>query len=225
MTKLKKHLNLNLIILCFLYLVTLSCTRRYEAEEFKAYQDITNKYLAVHDLHDLLYPPPEPGPQDFTNSRNIVPVKVDSLKLIDSLKIKVFISDALLPISQIKEDDDWMFKDSIVYKVHDSIFLSIMNTDRFKRLKYRELNKNELVLNKPYYQIFNPRKEIGTDEKYLLFNFSRICFNHDFTFGLVLIEFQRGTDSYYGIGQLKVFLIRKNQKNIWEIIEDEKNFA
>ncbi|MHA1231920.1 MAG: hypothetical protein ACTSPQ_14870 [Candidatus Helarchaeota archaeon] len=78
-----------LLILFFIF----SCSN-YEHNEISALQDITNEYLNTE------------GKRFFLRMYK-------DKSVLDTLKIKVYISDVLKSISQAKEDDYWVFDDTL----------------------------------------------------------------------------------------------------------------
>jgi hypothetical protein len=189
-------------------LLLLTGCRDYKAEEFKAIEDITNEYLYRKHLPEILNPyhsPDEPEPQKPN---------------IDSLDLKVYISDALMPINQVKEDDNWLFTDTLKLKTNDSIFHALENSGNFKNLNYREIDKRAIKLKKPYRQIYNPDSVADENDSYLRFHFSRICFDENYKYGILYLEYLYGYQNGYGTGQVTVLLIMKQNGN-WTIIEKE----
>ena len=193
-------------IFIFLTLLLFSCTdNRYNKLEFQAIQDIANDYLRIKDLNQSLI---KPGSQ----------IAPDTIKKQDNYK--VFISDALLPISQAKENNRWMF--DIIYENEnphlDSIANSIVDSKNFKKLKYRKFNKSRLEFANPYRQFVEHKNEIGKDEEYVIISFSRICFSADDKYGLVVIDYEHGWPDGTGGGFNRPYLIEK-KNNEWKVID------
>ena len=131
---------MKLYILLFSGILLFGCNC-YKNEEFKAIEDITNDYLFRNNLNEILNPPPPPPPPPDCLVRVYNEAKIPN---IDSLDLKVYISDALLPISQIKEDNEWMFTGNN-YSIADSLlYQKILNSRMFRKLGYREFNKHKL---------------------------------------------------------------------------------
>src|SRR4051812_4036865 len=103
-----------------------SCSNSYENEELKAIEDISNDYLSRNDLSKIVNPPP------FADSAKPKTINIDSLDL------KVYFSDALMPISQVKEDDEWMFAETHFSASDSLVFYNIANSEKFKELSYKE---------------------------------------------------------------------------------------
>ena len=204
---------MKILLLLLMILVFTNCSNTYENEELLAIQDVMNEYLVSQDLNDNLNPPPPPPPFDVKNDRPVIK-KIN----IDSLNLKVYVSSGLIPISQIKEDDSWLFTVSLQNKFYDSIYNSIIGSKKFNELGFKKINKKQIKFVKPYYQIFDKENEVGKNENYVMFKLSRVCFNSKHSYGVIFMEFERGTDSYYGTGELKVFLIQK-QNNKWKLIK------
>jgi hypothetical protein len=183
------------VLLMFTILLT-SCKDDYEQEELKAIEDVANDYLKTNDL--LL------NPTKFFDDQVIVKPS------IDTLDIKVYFSDALLPISQVKEDNEWMFTDNDFKKTSDSItFFSILNSQRFKDLKFREFAKSKLKLERPYTQFKSSQTKFTADEEYRVLNFSRVCFDDKRENGIVVIEYLVGFESGTSSGYHNSLLIKK----------------
>ena len=173
-----------------------SCKDDYEQEELKAIEDVANDYLKTNDL--LL------NPTKFFDDQVIAKPN------IDSLDIKVYFSDALLPISQVKEDNEWMFTDNDFKKASDSItFFSILNSQTFKDLKFREFEKSKLKLERPYTQFKSSQTKFTADEEYRVLNFSRVCFDDKRENGVVVIEYLVGFESGTSSGYHNSLLIKK----------------
>jgi hypothetical protein len=183
------------VLLMFTILLT-SCKDDYEQEELKAIEDVANDYLKTNDL--LL------NPTKFFDDQIIVRPN------IDTLDIKVYFSDALLPISQVKEDNEWMFTDNNFKKASDSItFFSILNSQKFKDLKFREFAKSKLKLERPYTQFKSSQTKFTADEEYRVLNFSRVCFDDKRENGIVVIEYLVGYESGTSSGYHNSLLIKK----------------
>ena len=183
------------VLLMFTILLT-SCKDDYEQEELKAIEDVANDYLKTNDL--LL------NPTKFFDDQIIVRPN------IDTLDIKVYFSDALLPISQVKEDNEWMFTDNNFKKASDSItFFSILNSQKFKDLKFREFAKSKLKLERPYTQFKLSQTKFTADEEYRVLNFSRVCFDDKRENGIVVIEYLVGYESGTSSGYHNSLLIKK----------------
>jgi hypothetical protein len=201
-------------IFLFLTLLLFSCTdNRYNESEFQAIQDIANDYLRIKDLNQNRI---KPGP----------PIEDDEIQIIhDTIKkqdtYKIFVSDVLLPISQVKEDYRWIF--DIIYKNEnphlDSITNSIVDSKNFKKLKYRKFNKSRLEFTKPYRQLVDHKKEIGKDEEYVIISFSRICFSANYKYGLVVIDYEHGWPNGSGFAFNRPYLIEK-KNNEWKVIDE-----
>ena len=154
---------MNKFILVFLIAISLqSCNDSYEIEELKAIDDISNDFLIKKDLNKLLN----------------VPDSIDHIAVykpnIDSLNIKVYLSDALIPIAQEKEDNLWMFKNNKFSKSDSIIFYGIVNSSRFKELQYRDFDKKKIKLKKPYSQSEISEVKIVADQEYKILKFSRV---------------------------------------------------
>ncbi|REG88382.1 hypothetical protein [Flavobacterium aquicola] len=183
------------VLLMFTILLT-SCKDDYEQEELKAIEDVANDYLKTNDL--LL------NPTKFFDDQVIVKPN------IDTLDIKVYFSDALLPISQVKEDNEWMFTDNNFKNASDSItFFSILNSQNFKDLKFREFAKSKLKLERPYTQFKSSQTKFTADEEYRVLNFSRVCFDDKRENGIVVIEYLVGYESGTSSGYHNSLLIKK----------------
>jgi len=183
------------VLLMFTVLLT-SCKDDYEQEELKAIEDVANDYLKTNDL--LL------NPTKFFDDQVIAKPN------IDTLDIKVYFSDALLPISQVKEDNEWMFTDNDFKKASDSItFFSILNSQTFKDLKFREFEKSKLKLERPYTQFKSSQTKFTADEEYRVLNFSRVCFDDKRENGIVVIEYLVGFESGTSSGYHNSLLIKK----------------
>lgn len=197
------------LILIFTLILLVSCNNlEYQNQEFNAIEDIANDYLKQKHFKKVTRKPPPPGDIMFEEE-----------SYVDTTDLKVFVSDALLPIDQVKEDNYWMFDELYSNKELDSLFNELQKEERFAKLKYREFIKTDLNIKKPYKQIFNIKKEVVTDEEYVIFSFSRILFDSDFKKGIVVIDFNYGSE--YGImgGFHRPYLIKKlNDK--WTFVDE-----
>lgn len=195
-----KLLNIILISLIFC-----SCSDNYETDELKAITDITNDYLERNILKEILEPHDPFNDQPLTKPN------------IDSLDLKVYLSDALIPIAQVKEDNEWMFNDNYFGTPDSAIFYGIVNSDNFKKLDYRECDKREIRLIKPFRQFEKSQEKITTDESYTILNFSRVCFDSKKENGVVVIEYLQGFTSGSMNGYHMALLIKKKD-NKWTYI-------
>ncbi|MBC7845320.1 MAG: hypothetical protein H7Y10_02370 [Flavobacterium sp.] len=182
-------------LLMFTILLT-SCNDAYEKEELKAIEDVANDYLKTNDL--------------ILNPTKFFDDQIINKPNIDTLDIQIYFSDALLPISQVKEDNEWMFIDNNFKKASDSItFYSIVNSQKFKDLKFKEFEKSKLKLEKPYRQFKSSQTKFKSDEEYRILNFSRVCFDDKRENGIVVIEYLVGYESGTSSGYHNSLLITK----------------
>ena len=168
----------------FLYIISiifLSCGNDYEKEEIKVISDITNDYLRRSHLN---------LEDEY--------LKLDTIQ-VEGSDFDVYISDALIPIKQIKEDNEWMFLNNNFTKKNSILFNELINSEYFNSLKYREINKTEIELNKPYNKMFEKDNKRTSTKEYLMFNFSRVCFNKEMNKGIVVINYKIG--GKYGFTQ------------------------
>lgn len=189
--------NMKYIICFFIILNFYGCMTRTDVE-LAAIEDIANNYLIRKHL---------PNQDEF---------KLNS----DSFIYKVYLSDGLLPISQIKKDNEWLFTDTFKTKRYDSIYHELINSEQFKKLNYREIDKSNISLKKPYHLIYSLKKELGTNEYYVKLIFSRVCFTNDFKYGLVYLDYVDGNENG-STGQVNVHLIQK-ENDRWVILFDKK---
>lgn len=195
----------NKFLIIFFSIVIISCNDSYEKEELKAIEDITNDYLKRNDLDKILNPP------KFSDDQIVIKPN------IDTLNIKVYLSDALLPISQIKEDNEWMFKNNS-FSASDSIkFYGIRDSKTFKKLEYIEINKSKIKLIKPYRQFEKSQIKVSADEEYKILKFSRVCFDEKRENGIVVVEYLVGYESGTMSGFHGALLIKK-VNNQWTFV-------
>lgn len=205
-------MRITIFIFLFLLLVG-SHDNRNEKMELQAILDIADDCLKIERLkQNQIITPPPPENDD-------IQIDLDSAIKEKQEIFKVFISDALLPISQVKEDNQSMFDKIYEDPFLDSIFNSIVVSKNFKRLKYREFEKSKLKLFKPYQQFSDRRKEVQNNEEYIILSFSRICFSQDYRYGVVVIDYQNGWPNCTGGGFHRPYLIEK-KNNEWKIIEE-----
>lgn len=191
-----------------LFLILFSSCNKHENIEFKAIEDVLNEFLLKEHLHKILNPINLPDePKIFKPN-------------IDSIKFKVYISDALLPISQIKEDDESLFLDTLKSKINNQIFHDLIMTKEFVQLNYREFNKAKLILKKPYVEIYSIKNEVDIlKEEYVRFSFSRVCFDKKYKYGILFMNYFQGYNNG-GMGQDYVLLIRYDRQK-WNIVFDD----
>ncbi len=195
-----KLLNIILIIL-----ILCGCNDNSEKDELDAITDITNDYLERNVLKEIL------EPHDILSDKPLAKPNIDTLNL------KVYISDALIPIAQIKEDNEWMFNDNYFGTSDSAIFYGIVNSGQFKKLGYREFDKNKMILKKPFRQFEKSQEKIIADEVYSILNFSRVCFDSKRENGVVVIEYLQGFESGTMNGYHMALLIKK-KNNKWTYI-------
>lgn len=177
------------IFIAFAFLY-ISCNTNYEAEEDRAINDIANEYLK--------------------RSREMY--EYDDSKI-------VFISDALMPISQVKQDQEWMFRNKS-YKLSDSIkFFRLIKLDIFNNLKYREFDRNKISILAPYKQSKSCDVQLGKDEIYKILKFSRVSFDHEMKNGIVVIDYTVGDEHGINYGYNGALLIKK-ENGKWKFIRD-----
>jgi hypothetical protein len=194
------------IIILLISLTIFGCKNSYEKEEFNAIQSILNNYLKLEYLEN----------KPFEENENI---KSDK---IYNTKIKVYISDALIPISQIKEDEYWMFTNNFRFAENKNAFNEIINSTKFKKLRYREIKKKQIELINPYEQSENSRVDLKNEEKYNILSFSRVCFDYQMENGIVVINESIGRKGGKIQGNHKVLLIKKVDGK-WVYIKENQN--
>jgi hypothetical protein len=195
-----------LLILLFSTLI-IGC-KNQEKDEFEAIEDVVNEFLALKHLPKIL------NPINFSDEPIVAKPN------IDSIKFKIYISDALLPISQIKEDNEFLFLDTLKSKMNNKIFHDLLFSKGFEMLKYREFDKSKMRLNKPYIEIFSIIKDIDiAHEEYVRFSFSRVCFDKDKKYGILFMNYFQGYNNG-GMGQDYVLLI-KFDNDKWNIVFDD----
>ncbi|WP_296618864.1 hypothetical protein [Marivirga sp.] len=191
----------------FFILLIIACdsSKSYNSEEEKAIEGVINSFIT-----------------HYIEKKNRIPrhSKIDSALMQRGFKpeeIKVYISDALLPISQIFEDNKWM--NSKVYQNEglNAQFSDLYNSKTFYQLEYREFTKGKINLNTPLKQCYNCTDKITADEQYSMISFSRICFNEEKNMGLVVIHYGVGFEASSMSGHHGPFLIKK-QNDSWSII-------
>lgn len=195
-----------LLILLFSTLI-IGC-KNQDNDEFKAIEDVMNEFLTIKHLPKIL------NPINFPDEPKVAKPN------IDSIKFKIYISDALLPISQIKKDNEYLFLDTLKSKINNKIFHDLMASKGFKLLKYREFDKSKLNFKKPYVEIYSIKKDVDIEhEEYIKFSFSRVCFDKDKKYGILFMNYFQGYNNG-GMGQDYVMLI-KYDKNKWNIVFDD----
>lgn len=199
--EMKKTLTLLILI------AILGCEKSYEKEEFIAVQDVLNDYLKREYLDNILFP------NRMFPEKDIEPIDTNNIVL------KIYISDALNPIEQIREDNYWMFENNYPESENNEIFNSILKSEKFKNLSYREIEKNDLELIKPYKQVKSSKIILKEKEKYNLLQFSRICFDSSLKNGIVVIDEHIGQKGMKIQGYHKAFLIKKI-KGKWKYIKE-----
>lgn len=195
-------------ILVLLVFLLVGCNNSYEKEELKAIEDLANDYLKRNHLPKVLNPESYPFPGE----------KPAGKPNIDTLDLKVYLSDALMPISQVKEDNEWMFNDNYFGTPDSAIFYGIVNSNRFKELKYREFIKHSVKFNKPYRLFEKSQEKIRTEEEYTILQFSRVCFDEKKENGVVVIDYKIGFESGSMNGYHMALLIKK-KNNKWIYIK------
>jgi len=188
----------------------ISCRKPYEKEEFYAIQNILNDYLKREYLENEIRP--------YIHLKEETNSKFNT----DSTEIKVYISDALIPISQIKEDEYWMFINNYSDPENKKIFKQIINSDQFKKLRYREIDKKNIKLINPYKQAESSIILLKNKEKYHIFNFSRVCFDNQKKNGIIVLNESIGKNGLEIQGNYKALLIKKKNKK-WTYIKENQN--
>ena len=200
-----------ILVIITVGLLFATCTNNssYEKEEFIVIQDITNNFLQEILLTEEV--------------RVIFDGEVMKYEPFnDTLHSRVYFSDALLPISQVKKDFGWMFKDSYLGSNDSAIFYGIINSKQFYELKYRNFDKTKIELKKPLKQFNRSQERIITGERYAIFNFSRVCFDAKRENGVVVIEYTKGYENGTATGYRNALLIKK-QNGKWVYIKKRKH--
>jgi len=172
-----------------------------------AIQDVLNEYLKREYLDKNSYP--------YRHFPKNLVEEID----IDTLDVKVYISDALIPISQIREDEGWMFDYIHFDQVNRKIFKEILSSEEFNKLEYREINKEDFKLNKPYQQVQKSQVLLEEEERYSILKFSRICFDKNKMNGIIVIDESLGKKGMNIQGYYRPLLIKKVD-NQWTYLSD-----
>ena len=136
---------------------------------------------------------------------------------LDSLDIKVYLSDALLPIAQEKEDNSWMFKNNNFSNRDSIVFYKIVNSKKFQELNYRDFDKRKITFKKPYHQSNYSEIKAYADKPYKILKFSRICFDEKMENGIVVVEMLEGLE-YGTMSGFNGAILIKKKNNHWEYI-------
>ncbi len=188
----------------FILILSFSCNntlKEYENEEFKAIQAILNEYLINYEFAIRKH---------YKNDEFI---KKDSIK-----NYPILVSDALIPLCQIKEDNENLFEGEYKDTKFASIFMNLVNSEEFDRLDYREIKKSELLLKEPYKMVSSVKQAIEENSNYVQFFISRIVFDENYEKGIVYIRHRDGMKSGYYAGQGGVYVIEKTN-NEWKYIK------
>lgn len=183
----------------------LSCNNSYETEESKAIEDISNDYLNRKDLSKTLNPP------TLYDGKNIITIT------IDSLGFRIYFSDTLMSLSQVKQDAEHLFVGNNFNTSDSLIFYGLLNSEKFRELSYREFDKTKLKLIKPYIQL--QRFPLNLKGGYKTLKFSRVCFDEKKQNGIVVIDYSTVFESFPMTGFHEVLLIKK-KNNKWTYISN-----
>ncbi|WP_019987118.1 hypothetical protein [Rudanella lutea] len=204
--------NLSLLLATILF-VCLGCTpfterEKYKNEEFTAIESVVNEYLKIYRLPELL---------DQTNYPGLPPLPKPSIDTIDA---KVYLSDALMPLAQTKEDDESTYQPDKANSF-DVVYKTLMASSTFSELGYREFEKKAITLQKPFRQIYRPNKDIKEEEQYSEIKLSRVCFNDNLNCGMLYLWFGQGSN-YATTSHTTLVLIEK-KKDKWIIVDETYN--
>ena len=192
--------KLLLIIFTLSFLTNCQSIDQYEQEESRALEDFANDFL-TH------YPKLAPSGPNYDSSTDTM----------NDHKMKVYISDALLPIAQIKEDNEWMFDDNYFGTENSSIFREIVTSRKFDELEYREFDKEKIKLLQPFKQMPNSNTELKSGEQYSIISFSRVCFDEPKENGIVVIDYRIGSN-VGTMGGYNMALLIKKENGKWRYI-------
>ncbi|WKN31346.1 hypothetical protein PZB74_20560 [Porifericola rhodea] len=193
----------DIYVITFIFLLCTSCNKKYESLEEQVINDALNAFLLKYQIDFTNVPPPE--------SINVLKSKVAK----DTANLGVYVSDALLPIAQFKEDNKWMFSEELS---NNPKFKEIVNSRKFEELSYREFNKERLNIIDPYVQLPESNNRIRSDKQYSIFSFSRVCFDEGMENAVLVIHYERGFETGSMSGYYGALLIEKRGEN-WEIVE------
>jgi hypothetical protein len=170
----------------------------YRELEFEALEDLTNQYLRQVHLSHL---------KDYENMMS--EINNEKPPVFNFKDLPVYISDALVPIAQIEEDEKWMFEDRYKDNKNKQLFQKIINSKQFKTLFYREFNKSDMILDEPFKQVYETPPNLKKDQEYVILNFSRVCFDKKREKGVVVIHYTHGYDNGKNSGNHGVYMIEK----------------
>ena len=190
-------------IIIFIFCLCANCNRKYEKLEEEVINDVLNDFLIKYQIDFSNIPMPD--------SINALVKKVAK----DTNNLGVYVSDALLPIAQLKEDNEWMFSGELS---DNPVSREIVNSINFKELPYREFNKERLNIITPYVQLKRSKDRISSDKQYSIFHFSRVCFDKKMENAVLVIEYGRGFESGSMSGYFGALLVEKRGEN-WKIVE------
>ncbi len=198
------------LLLPTLLFICLGCTpfterEKYKNEEFAAIESIVNNYLKTYRLPELL---------DQTNYPGLPLLPKLSLDTIDA---KVYLSDGLMPLAQTKEDDESTYQPDKADS-YDVVYKKLMSSPTFSELGYREFNKKAITLQRPFRQIFRPKRDVKEEEQYSELKLSRICFDEKLNRGMLYLWFSQGSSSAT-TSHVTLLLIEK-KKDKWVIVDE-----
>ena len=196
-------------LLIFNLLFIVSCSNSYENEELRAIEGFASDFMVKNHLNKVLKQP--------FSSENEIEEFYERPLYVDTLNLKVYLSDTLLRISQVKEDNEWMFDNNIFEKKDSAIFYSLINSKKFKNLKYREFEKNKIQFKKPYRQFEKSKEKLKENEEYSLLSFSRVCLDDKRENGIVVLEYRNGNRGFTIYGSHRVYLLKKIDEK-WEYV-------
>ncbi|MDF9798580.1 hypothetical protein OKW21_003843 [Catalinimonas alkaloidigena] len=171
--------------------------------EEQVLNDVLNAFLVKYQIDFTNVPLPE--------SINVLKSRITN----DTTNLGVYVSDALLPVAQLKEDNKWMFFGELS---NNPKFKEIVNSRRFENLFYREFYKNRLQILEPYVQLLESNHRIKSDKQYSILSFSRVCFDEEMENALLVIHYERGFETGSMSGYYGAILVEKRKGN-WEIVE------
>ncbi|GAB4029733.1 hypothetical protein [Spirosoma jeollabukense] len=203
-------MRISILFFASIVSVCLGCTpfteqEKYQDEEFNAIESVVNDYLKIYRLPELL------------DQRNYPILPLLPKPSIDTIDAKVYLSDALMSLAQTKEEDESTYHPDKANSF-DIVYKNLMASSTFSELGYREFDKKEIILQKPFRQIFRPNRDVKEEEQYSELRLSRICFDDNLNRGMLYLYFSQGNSGAATSHSTLLLIEKKIDK--WVIVDE-----
>ncbi|NQY31206.1 MAG: hypothetical protein HRT69_17280 [Flavobacteriaceae bacterium] len=131
---------------------------------------------------------------------------------------KVFISDSLFSLIQRKNNAPWLFANNYKNTKYSDVYQKLITSTNFKTLDNKKIQPYSIILNSPYKLADKYKESTPIRINAISIYCSRICFDSDRNFGVVVLKHSMGINGVNYSGKESALLIMKDGES-WTYID------